>query len=105
RVIRMSLNREDGDVSFVRAIGPEHSSSRRCSVFEIRLENSEPTLPAQGINFMRSQAVVPRILSQVAERLYDLAIELLLRLIQLVPAGAIDEIIPFSLHPRYSHPD
>src|SRR5438105_4599093 len=101
----MRFNSEDRDISFVGTISPKHSSRCRRFVFEVRLENSEATLPTQSINFVRGQAVVTRILAQIRQRLYQLPVKLLLFFIQLIATRTIYEIIPFSFHPRYTHPD
>src|SRR6185436_6644049 len=66
-VFGMRLDGQNRDVAFVRSVGPEQTTGRRGRILQIGLKNLEPVFPRQVINLMRRQAVVARILPQIAE--------------------------------------
>lgn len=105
RVFGMRLDGENRDVGLVRPIGPEQAPGTGCVVFKIGLEYLNAVFPAQILDLMRSEAVMPRIRSQVPQRFYEFFEEFLFLLVQPALKTAGREIQPKLIHLGDSHAD
>jgi len=101
----MWFNCQNRDVSLIGTVCPEKPPCTRRVVLQIRLENLHAILPAQVADFVRGEAVVPRVGTQEPKGLDQLFEEFLFHLVeqaQLLPRG---KVIPKGFHFGLSHAD